>query len=505
MSLTATTHAVVLGATSLAVLEGIFVVSGISSDLLDKAFAFFFFGHLVLRTRWKSDPKVWRHWWSTESVLLSTVLWLQFVYRPRGNLLSWMQNVAKKRGLSYAIHHPRATVALVRKAGRWLRWITWCSPLVQAFLHLNDAVTRWRVLRRQKQQRLKRLAALKKMRRKLSPAESQHAAARMVQTAFRGRLARQHVSKQRKSAQLLARWAANKLIAAVKRRREELLERADARPLLLRPDGSAVLYWKSGVIFLVLLEMVSLVLYDQNDQKHSTSETFGDLGLRLLWPECIPHAVPDGGREYLVFGAPTTVAATLPSHCDEVGMLTNLLGFSPLWLLASFLSVLVELLSVGDTFVEFFIGEIDPSTGILQPKGYVARYLLPPHSLLFNIALNPALPTANTVLWRLVGDPNPMHAFRIFFLMQPLRHWAEEYLPPRVRRMMRRHPSLPAVGRAASASTATTEAMLVEPVAVSSTASKATARLCRQASMTRLSKESVTAVEATPATPDRMR
>ena len=88
--------------------------------------------------------------------------------------------------------------------------------------------------------------------------------------------------------------------------------------------------------------MASLVLYNQNDKQHSASETFGDLGLRLLWPECIPHTVPDGGRAYLVFGAPTTVAAILPSHCDEIGMLTNLLGFSPLWLFASLLSVVVE-------------------------------------------------------------------------------------------------------------------------------------------------------------------
>ena len=152
--------------------------------------------------------------------------------------------------------------------------------------------------------------------------------------------------------------------------------------------------------------------------------------------DSLPHTVLDGGKKYLFFGPPTKAPAALPAHCDEIGWLATLLGFSPLMLLASVVALLVEvrdtcgasnralrrprrgravpvwpccavtlrsvrspslaqLLAVGDTFVEFFIGELDASTGVLKPKSMLRRYILPPHSLLFNIAVNPALPTAN--------------------------------------------------------------------------------------------------------------
>ena len=64
---------------------------------------------------------------------------------------------------------------------------------------------------------------------------------------------------------------------------------------------------------------------------------------------------------------------------------------------------------LADTLVEFFMGEIQPKTGVLIPKSRANRYITPPHSLLFNVAVNPALVTANKLITTVRAHPSAIH------------------------------------------------------------------------------------------------
>ena len=127
-----------------------------------------------------------------------------------------------------------------------------------------------------------------------------------------------------------------------------------------------------------------------------------------------------------------------------------------LLLLGSLLGATVAWMSAFDTFIEFFTGVIDEESGILVPKTALSRYILPPHSLLFNIALNPALHRANEALRPLVWADNPHHLFRALIWLQPFLQHGESFFAPGIRRMMRRNNdvfrSMPVLSRVGSSS-----------------------------------------------------
>lgn len=423
----------------LSLLEIFLVYHDISSPV--KLFAAAFLLHLYLRIRWRGAEASKNYWrWPIEWILFGCVVFDRWVHRPRANHFeNFVVNPLKSYAIRTTLTNPLAAYRLATRLIRMARWAKWCTPIVQVSLHFNDAIKRWRIVRRQKRERSSRLLTVRRMRSKLSLADSRQVAARVLQAAWRGRMARRHVERQRLSTRLLVRWASARIGDAVRRHRTRLQEQADRRPLLLRPDSSLVLCWKAGVVGLVLLEVASLALIgeDGGQLAQSHSETLGELATRLLWPECATVLVPTGPRSIPFVGPRALMPAPLPPQCETRGSLVQMLGFSPLALLASLVGVLIEVLAVGDTFVEFLMGELDEATGILRPKTPLARYVLPPHSLLFNMAVNPALPTGNRLLGKLLGSDNPYIMFRAVILLQPMRRCLEDWIAPKLRRFLR--------------------------------------------------------------------
>ena len=443
---------IIFAAGALGLLEALCAIHGIA--LPDKILALIFYMHLAWRMRHQDDLTLATFAWPLHGVLFGWILKDQWIYRARTGAL---KRAAKSFVVQHFMKHPLLAYARFRRAMRAIRWIVWCLPLARAISYLKTTLARWWALREQRRRRLQTESVVNRVAkmRTLTP----DAAARLLQSATRRRAARRHVQAQRRSTQILAKWATHRIGAAVQRRRAALQAQADARPLLIRPDSAFMQLWKGLMVGCVVLEMVGMALdADAEDgtmdgTRRSQADTLGEVALRLWWPECVPHTVI-GPREWRrMWSRNTRIAATLPAHCaPSTGGLSagaidvhalSLHGarfrISPLAVVLSLLGALIETLAVADTLVEYFVGDLDRSTGVLVPKSALSRYVLPPHSLLFHILFNPALPNTCAAFTTLALHANSNHLWRAIFYLQPCRPCAEAWLAPRLRRSMRRH------------------------------------------------------------------
>ena len=371
--------------------------------------------------------------------LLGLALFDRWVYRVRGvnPIKKYAKTVvqrAKGSALKKAMRHPVRTMGRVRKALRLLRWITWALPLLQVLHRAKQDLTRFIILRRQNKERMKRQRALSQIRDALDHHTSCEEAAKRIQASYRGRKARQHLLIQRRAAQLRARAAAGVLLRAVQRHRKRLQEAADMRPLLLRPNSGFVVRWKLGILFLAFIDVARVMLAAEGTGQLTHEELFSSV---FSTGDCVPRMVPLGRRKFLgLLGPRALISAPLPEHCS-LGL--NLMAAVAIQLLAALVSTIVGVVATMDVLIEFFTGSISPVTGILEPKPVAERYFLPPFSLLFNIAMNPALSSANTALHALLRCGNPYVLFRLIVNLQPVCQHFEAWLAPRARRLIRRN------------------------------------------------------------------
>ena len=371
--------------------------------------------------------------------LLGLALFDRWVYRTRGvnPIKKYAKTVikrAKGSALKKAMRHPVRTMGRVRKALRLLRWITWALPLLQVLNSAKQDLTRFIILQRQNKERMKRQRALSQIRDALDHHTSCEEAAKRIQASYRGRKARRHLLIQRRAAQLRARAAAGVLLRAVQRHRKRLQEAADMRPLLLRPNSGFVVRWKLGILFLAFIDVARVMLAAEGTGQLTHEELFSSV---FSTGDCVPRMVPLGRRKFLgLLGPRALISAPLPEHCS-LGL--NLMAAAAIQLLAALMSTIVGVVATMDVLIEFFTGSISPVTGILEPKPVAERYFLPPFSLLFNIAVNPALSSANTALHALLRCGNPYVLFRLVVNLQPICQHFEAWLAPRARRLIRRN------------------------------------------------------------------
>ena len=78
-------------------------------------------------------------------------------------------------------------------------------------------------------------------------------AAKFIQAVVRGRQSRLRILSQRRSTQLLLKWAGTRIALSVSSQRERWQAQADARPLLLRPDSHFMAHWKLLLVATVVL------------------------------------------------------------------------------------------------------------------------------------------------------------------------------------------------------------------------------------------------------------
>ena len=421
----------------LALIEAAAIVVG--APLPPTPFAYFFYVSLILRVRYASHHDALLTW-PVDKTLLFICVFDRWVFRSKVNpgivkrFISNLRAKAVHAASRAAIRNPVRAARLVRRGLQVARWLAWGMPLVQIFMGLKDHIGRYLKMRCQRKERRKRKAALKQMRAKLDEHTSREEAARCIQAAFRGRKARQHVDRQKRSAQLRARAAAHKLLRAVHRHRARLQATADQRPLLLRPDSVFITAWKFGVLAMVLLDVAQVLLAPAEHEKLSHSELFA---LVTFDSECTPRYV-DGPRKFLV-GPRTHVLAPLAAHCGSVNVLSTPLASALAQVVAMCLANLVSVVAVCDVIVEFFTGVVSPTTGILVPKSTADRYFTPPFSLCFNLLVNPALADANVVIGALAAASasNPYFLLRLVIALQPVVQHAEPFAAKYVRRFCR--------------------------------------------------------------------
>lgn len=89
------------------------------------------------------------------------------------------------------------------------------------------------------------------------------------------------------------------------------------------------------------------------------------------------------------------------------------------------LEAVVTAVAALDVGVEFLTGAFDPVSGRLVPKPWRERYLMPPHSLCFNLAINPALSNLKQVAAAILLSRSPHRHFRLVVWLQPLYHLIE--------------------------------------------------------------------------------
>ena len=243
-----------------ALVEAGAVVAG--SPLPPTPFAVLFYVSLILRVRYASHSDA-ALTWPVEKTAVFICIFDRWVFRPPGSgamkrAIERLRAKAVRTVSARAIRNPVRAARIVRRVLRAARWLAWGAPLVGIGMGLKDHFGRFLIMRRQREEKRKRKAALQAMRAALDDNTSREEAAQRIQALYRGRTARRHVSLQRRSAQLRARAAAHKLLRAVHRHRARLQEKADQRPLLLRPDSMFVSLWKLGVLAMVLVDVAQV-------------------------------------------------------------------------------------------------------------------------------------------------------------------------------------------------------------------------------------------------------
>ena len=183
------------------------------------------------------------------------------------------------------------------------------------------------------------------------------------------------------------------------------------------------------MLFTVVLEVFQLLLAPEDAEQYSHAEL---LAHAVGGAECVPRLVP-GPRRWLIGPRGGAVRVPVPEYCPAAGRQAAVIA-----IVATMLSTLVGLVASLDVAVEFFSGVLDDATGLLTPKPRRDRYLKPPHSLLFNIAVNPTMKFANRLATALLFSDNPHQLFRLVIWMQPVAATAESTVGRWVRRAMRK-------------------------------------------------------------------
>ena len=369
-----------------------------------------------------------------------------------------------KRMAKFAVRHPRLFRRRLRVSLRTVRWIKYLLPLIGGF---NKLFNNTKDLLKKYRQRLKANRASQKRKKKwqeLSSIEKRMAAAVLIQKSFRGmqsrrsvralnilegckktmvaikmqkafraslarareRIARQKLELERLQAQAAESRMDDAGMSDDERRRmyqlqDELRQQAKElvnKKLLLRPNTTFAVTWKFLFVLCVLYEIAMKAL--SHKLKHYKDEKTGEpldlsriLEQKLVpypiteWEECAPwldESKPSFFQTLLRTKANSNVLERCPWYCQEPAIMVQSAYILLLRFFLSSAPLVLGTICFLDVFVTFFTGEIHSENGLLMPKPFVKRWLLP--GLVLQLLVNPQMETTSKYVGKMLTSIN---------------------------------------------------------------------------------------------------
>jgi len=375
-----------------------------------------------------------------------------------------------RRMARFAFRHPRLFRYRLRLSLQIIRWIKYLAPLVGG---LNKLFGNTMDLLKKYRQRVmaNRAIRMRKQRwHELSPLQKRMAAAILIQKSFRGMESRKAVRALNMlegcKKTMIAIKMQQAFRASLARARERIAEKkrelkrlqaqaADAKKhemsdddrrlmyqlqdelgmrakelvnkkLLLRPNTTFAVTWKFLFVMCVLYE-ISMNCLKHKLQKYKDEETGKPLDFgRILehkfvpspiseWEGCAPWFAGVAEEQSFVqsiFGQKQTIVEGCPWYCQEPVVTAQSVYIIVLRFVLSRALVLIGVVMFFDVFVTFFTGELHRENGMLIPKPFVKRWLLP--GLVLQLLVNPQMETTSRWVGRLLNG---------IFHVGPVRAW----------------------------------------------------------------------------------
>ena len=289
-------------------------------------------------------------------------------------------------------------------------------------------------------------------------AKKREAAAAKIQSVLREKAAKARVNVLRKKQELrtlqIQQYGASRIRRKVKKldvdakRRLYQLEAELAsevkdlkwRKMLLRPNTNFALTWRVLFVVCVILEITHLALEPRVAQ-HRDAATGQRLNVGLVlehylvpdpvseWPQCSGleterHVLEEhiGSRRKSrrkrkkkkpkPKNADDTITS-YPWYCQHPHSTAQEAFVYTLRYLIKDLLILISIICFMDVFVTFFTGEICSETGVLKPKPFMVRWLLP--GLMLQVLVNPKMAEVSAAikrLWRGIHYIGPARVWR---------------------------------------------------------------------------------------------
>ena len=393
--------------------------------------------------------------------LIITKFAAKSVHLMKVTISKYTKKVALKT-TRFAIRNPKQFRRRLRKVLTYLRWIKYLAPIIGALNKLKGNAGDLLKKARQASQARRQLKLRQRIWNKMSDEEKLELAAVRVQSAFRSKIARKKQKAVRLlllDQQLISiikiqhrvRTKARDAKEKIKRKRKEFstlnkrrfsLFNSLSKPLsyeekvkwiqlrdelrlhdktiqsrnaLLRPNTTFSVVWKVLFVFTICLEIVQILLSDTTNKKATGKRSLESILTSMLLPtrECEIIHKPKNGLRKVMENTGSFIQKLVPilnrkpkdaQTSDLVCIPLTTFQQIHILLAQTFIKNFVHFVSIIcflDVFVTFFTGEINPNNGVLEPKPFFVRWILP--GIILQILVNPAMKDVSSAL-RMLAD-----------------------------------------------------------------------------------------------------
>lgn len=203
--------------------------------------------------------------------------------------------------------------------------------------------------------------------------------------------------------------------------------------MLLRPNTSFAVTWKVLFVICVVFEITQLVLKPKLE-KYVDEDTGKRLDIGKIldrklvptpiteWEECAAWLIDDEQFEKETKGFLKKMRRRMkekkakklhrPWFCKEPFVTTQALYIDVLRFMLTETLLIIAIVCYLDVFVTFFTGVFDSETGVLEPKPWFVRWILP--GLALQLLVNPRMETTAEYVFQLLSDAWTIGPIRVY-------------------------------------------------------------------------------------------